>query len=208
MVMLFTLMSCGQSEQKHTGTISDAIETDKITGKIVYKKTGLDTACISRKVKPEDLHPRMEGVPVGEENFNKLVAFIEKHGSVVVEKGVPCDHQYTFIDSRGNEHFMITVKEDKVGNHSAKGEIKRIRVLAFKNENKDGHKDGPQFEYLITEKSVVSTFLSSGTSTDDVKFGYEEFLAKVSKPEIRSKKSKIDPEEEELLKSVNEALNK
>src|SRR3989344_4883125 len=185
MVMLFTLMSCGQSEQKHTGTISDAIETDKITGKIVYKKTGLDTACISRKVKPEDLHPRMEGVPVGEENFNKLVAFIEKHGSVVVEKGVPCDHQYTFIDSRGNEHFMITVNEDK-----------------------DGHKDGPQFEYLITEKSVVSTFLSSGTSTDDVKFGYEEFLAKVSKPEIRSKKSKIDPEEEELLKSVNEALNK
>ena len=76
-------------------------------------------------------------IPVGEDNFNKLVSFIEKKGVVVPQDGIPCDHQFTFFDSKGNRHAMITIKRDAEDNPSTKGTVNQISVWAYKKGIKD-----------------------------------------------------------------------
>ena len=119
-------------------------------------------------------------VPVGEENFKKLVTYIEKNGFVVVERGVPCDHQYTFFDKDGNRHAMITSRRDKNFYPSMTAPVKAIDVWAYYKGIKD---QKHFFGYYINEKEV-KTFLFNEEYVKKhmpaVKKGYEEFLARVN----------------------------
>ncbi len=120
-------------------------------------------------------------IPVGEKNFKKLVAFIEKNGFVVPQQGVPCDYQYTFFDSHGNRHALITIKRDKDGHPSINGTVSHISIWAYYKGIKD---QDHYFGYGITSEKVAPFILDlDGTwkDADAVKFGYEEFLAKVLK---------------------------
>ncbi len=120
-------------------------------------------------------------IPVGEKNFKKLVTFIEKNGFVVPQKGVSCDYQYTFFDSHGNRHALITIKRDKDGNPSTKGTVDQISIWAYYKGIKDQEH---YFGYRITSEKVGPFHydIDGGwTHADAVKFGYEEFLAKALK---------------------------
>ena len=120
-------------------------------------------------------------IPVGKVNFQKLVAFIEKNGFVVPQRGVPCDHRFIFIDSKGNLHALITIKRDTAGYPSLKGTVKQISIWAYeKNIQNQEH----FFGYQIREDKVAPFMLQrDGTwkHADYVRIGYEELLAKVSK---------------------------
>lgn len=122
-------------------------------------------------------------IPVGTENFNKIVSFIEKHG-FAVDMGpnrVMSGHQFTFYDSKGNRHGLIAGRFDANGNATKLGFVGRIIVYGYR----DGIKNQEHFfPYCITPEKVYCNILElDGTwpDADRVKFGYEEFLKKVLK---------------------------
>ncbi len=121
-------------------------------------------------------------VPVGEENFNKLVNFIEKNGFVVYQRGIPSDHQYTFFDKSGNRHAMIIGRRDKNFNPSLSltDPINVINVWAHYKGIRDFKHS---FCYDISKKEA-HTFTSDAEyarqNMPAIKNGYEEFLAKVN----------------------------
>ncbi len=119
-------------------------------------------------------------IPVGEQNFKKLVFYIEKNGFVVPQRGVSCDYQYTFFDKDGNRHAMITIKRDKNGNPSMKGTVEQISVWMYYQ----GKKDQEHFlGYEITKERAFPFLIEDEyvqKHIQTVKKGYEEFLAKVN----------------------------
>ncbi len=115
-------------------------------------------------------------IPVGSENFTKLVDFIEKNGFVTENKGIPSDHQYTFIDSQKNRHALITIKRDDNGQPSVNGKVKQISVWAYEKGIKSQEKF---FGYGITQDSVFS-FLEGEEHFLEIKLGYEEFTKKAT----------------------------
>lgn len=131
--------------------------------------------------KANEATSKAKEIPVGQENFQKLVSFIEKRGFVVAQNDIPCDYQYTFNDSKGNRHAMMTIKRDDTGNPSMKGAVNQISVWAYYNGIRD---QKHFFGYKITADKVAP-FLPEIDGTwkeaDDVKLGYEEFLKKVNK---------------------------
>ncbi len=76
-------------------------------------------------------YPYLPEIPVGEKNFEKLVNFIQNKGFAVPQRGISCDYQYTFLDTDGNRHALITIKRDKDGNPSMQGVVNHISVWAY-----------------------------------------------------------------------------
>ena len=113
---------------------------------------------------------------VGEENFNKLVNFIEENGDTVYDKGVPCNYQIIFCDIKGNKHAMVTLKTDKNGNPSINGSVKRIIVWSYYKGimNRKNF-----FGYFITKEGVF-TFIDKDQHVEKnvliAKRGYKDFL--------------------------------
>jgi len=108
-----------------------------------------------------------------------MVDYIEKNGFVVTERGVASDHQYTFIDSNGNRHALMTIKRDADGNPSKKGKVTQISVWAYYKGIKD---QDHYFGYRIGADKITPFGSNTGEKwkeRSDVKFGYDEFLKKV-----------------------------
>jgi hypothetical protein len=115
-------------------------------------------------------------IPVGNEDFTKLVDFIEKNGFATGNKGILSDHQYTFIDSQKNRHALITIKRDDSGQPSVNGKVTQISVWAYEKGIRTQEKF---FGYGITQDSVFS-FLEGEEHFLKIKLGYEEFIKKVT----------------------------
>lgn len=125
-------------------------------------------------------YPYLPEIQVGEKNFRKLVNFIQSKGFVVPQRGIPCDYQYTFFDTNGNRHALITIKRDKDGNPSMQGTVDHINVWAYYNGIKD---QDHFFMYDIYKEKVVTipTFKYKALHIQSIKKGYEDFLAFVNK---------------------------
>lgn len=125
-----------------------------------------------------EYYPYLPDILVGEDNFEKIVNYIQLNGSVVADRGVPCNYQYTFYDSDDNPHKMIAVKRDKANKPSIKGEIRHISIWSYY----DGIIDQDHaFSYIISKKSITlnAGFAKDFSHYETVKKGYEEFLAKI-----------------------------
>ena len=119
-------------------------------------------------------------IPVGEENFQKLVSFIQTNGRIVYERGVPCDHQYTFFDEEGNRHAMITIKRDKEGHPSFNGVVNHISVWAYYKGIRD---DEHFFSYEINTERAFPFITSDDyvqKHIEGVRLGYQTVLKKAS----------------------------
>lgn len=117
-------------------------------------------------------------IPVGEESFKKLVAYVEKNGFAVPQNGVLCDRQYTFIDKVGNRHALITIKRDDKGQPSMSGNVRQISVWAYYKGKKT---QDNFFAWAITRERVRSILdKPSPQDLEAITRGYEEFLTKVN----------------------------
>ncbi len=135
---------------------------------------GLYGAVIVRNPKPY--------IYVGEENFEKLVNYIERNGTVYNNlTGLPsCEYLLSFLDSDGNRHFMITVKCNEAGEASPDGTVNKI----FAQINYGGKENGEiwvdYFFYNINKDKIVIEAPNDIRINEHrlaVKHGYEEILA-------------------------------
>ncbi len=118
-------------------------------------------------------------ITVGEANFNQLVSYIEKNGKLLTEKGIPCDHQVTFFDSKGTRHAFVTIERDTKGNPSKNGQVNQISVWAYLEGKKD---QKHSFGYRITKESCVNFIAEQHLQYFvSMQTGYDEFLAKAKK---------------------------
>lgn len=122
-------------------------------------------------------------IPVGKENFEKLIAFIEKHGFTTDggRERIPCGKQYTFYDKSGYRHAFLTFKTDSAGNPSMTGTVKEVIIYGYRNGIKNQEHF---FPYRINSEKVfndIPEIDGSWPEAEIVKKGYEEFLAKVQK---------------------------
>ncbi len=171
---IFTSCSNGNKNESVTSVRPDITKVVSLT----------DTASL-RFQKEEEMRKenqaisKLKEIPVGEDNFSKLVTFIEKRGFVVPQGGVPSDYQFTFFDSKGNRHAMITTRRDTEGKPSTKGTVSQISVWAYKKGIKD---QKHFFGYCISPNTMHPYYLElDGTwkGVDEATFGYNEFLKKV-----------------------------
>lgn len=120
-------------------------------------------------------------ITVGKENFDKLVAYIEKNGVVSVQKGIPCDHRYSFFTTDSVQHIAITIKRDAAGQPSIKGKVNQISVWAYEKGKGD---QKHFFGYDITAERA-NTFINDpkyqNRYFNKMKRGYKELLVKVDK---------------------------
>jgi len=132
---------------------------------------------LNEKISGTNTPAYQEAIVVGEENFNLLVSYIEKNGFVVIDRGIPCDHQYTFYDSHGNRHALITIKRDGNGMPSMNGVVDQISVWAYEK----GIRDQEHFFGYQVREDGVHNFLPELEKKYfyDIKRGYEELLKKV-----------------------------
>ena len=120
------------------------------------------------------------GIPIAEGKFEKLLNHINSNGFIVYERGVPCDRQLTFFDSRGNRHALIAIKRNDKGYPSIDGTVNQISVWAYK----DGIKDQDHFfSYFITKEMVMPSFIpfheDEWKERELVNFGFSELLTKL-----------------------------
>ncbi len=160
---------CGDLDLENAESTGRQIETTKKAASDVLGDT----------VNLEEQVPPLRSIEVGVENFEELVDYIEERGFVVSERGIPCDYQYTFFDSKGNRHAMIAIKRDASGHPSMEGIVDQISVFAYY----EGVKDQEHFfGYLINKEEVKPySYNRDGTwkEKNDVESSYYEFLEKV-----------------------------
>ncbi len=163
--MALAVTGCSNQKQKDDKSVTEYITVNK--GDVPSKTIEIKTS------EPQ--------IPVGEENFKKLVSYIEKNGFVVPQRGISCDYQYTFFDKNGNPHAMTTIKRDKDGNPSTKGTVDQISVWAYY----EGIKDQEHFFGYSITKDRAFPFLTQDEYVEKhieaVKKGYNDFLEKVNK---------------------------
>lgn len=127
---------------------------------------------------------KSQEIPTGNENFQKLVDYIWKHGFTITggPNEIPCGRQYTFFDSKGNRHAYLAIKIDTATKQgSMTGKVQNIYTYGYRNGIKDQEHF---FPYDINTTSVYCPILElNGTweGVEEATFGYKEFLAKVSK---------------------------
>jgi len=179
--MAFILLSCLNSQKKSAADIYlEKLKKEFNQFRAKFQKYDDSLKNVFDETEKQKAISKTKYIPVGEENFDKLVSFIEKNGFVEPEYGnVPCDFQYNFIDSKGNLHGFITIKRDENGNPSVAGKVIQITVYGYRGNIKDQEHF---FGYIITRKNVVPHALDidgKWNDADNVKTGYEEFLLKV-----------------------------
>jgi hypothetical protein len=104
-----------------------------------------------------------------------LATYIEKYGFEVSEKGVPCDHQYTFIDKNANRHALITIRRDSLSNPSLKAPITQISVWAYYKGVKD-------YEHFFGYTIHPDAIYQIGSKSEDkiaIENGYRELLKRI-----------------------------
>jgi len=125
---------------------------------------------------------------VGKENFKKLVAFIEKNGSVapvcpslVIHKPIiKHSYQYKFTDKRGDLLEMMTINKDANGIPSCEADatVKEIRIWGYEKDTRDNKH---QFEYAITVERIMPDVDISENIEKQIKTiarSYKDLLAK------------------------------
>lgn len=121
--------------------------------------------------------PQVQSIPVSQEDFQAMVKFIEKNGFSTGDG----DMQYTFFDSHGNRHALMTIKRDENNKPSKQGKVVQISVWSYY----EGIKDQEHFfGWQITDGKVMLAVPDIDKNIPDftyVKFGYQEFLAEVRK---------------------------
>ena len=169
--LVFTSCSSSNSDSEKKSSKSEDHSSDVrgIQGTNYSRNKTIDVTNISTS----------KEIPVGQKDFQKLVSFIEKHGFIVPQNGIPSDYQYTFFDSHGNRHAMITIKRDSADNPSVNGNVTQISVWAFYGGVRD--QDHYFGYYISAEKVAPFDFDGGWKEAEDVRFGYEQFLAKVNK---------------------------
>lgn len=176
-LLAIIFIGCNNSTTK---TVAAAEKTDSINNST--DSIALDTALINyQKTLPHNegnapiLYP---DIKVGEINFDKLCKYIEHNGFSTPQQGVKSDYQYSFRDSRGNKHAFVTIKRNGT-EPSFNGKIIQISVWGYAKGVKD---QKHFFGYLINRDKILPlTRELDGTWNyyEDVKLGYDEFLAKV-----------------------------
>lgn len=127
---------------------------------------------------------KSQEVPVGTENFEKMVEYIWKHGFTITggPNEIPCGKQYTFFDSKGNRHAYLAIKTDTVTKQaSMTGKVQNIFTYGYRKGIKDQEHF---FPYDINATSMYCPILEIDGTWEGVKeatFGYNEFLVKVTK---------------------------
>lgn len=121
---------------------------------------------------------KSQEIPTGEKTFRELLHFILTQGATIYGgKG----KQYTFFDTKGNRHAYLAIKFDSSGSkYVDTGSNYKIIVYGYYKGIKDQEHF---FPYAIDDSSVYCNILELDDTWQDfeaVKFGYEEFLAKVS----------------------------
>ncbi|KKP38198.1 MAG: hypothetical protein UR28_C0020G0007 [Candidatus Peregrinibacteria bacterium GW2011_GWF2_33_10] len=115
-------------------------------------------------------------IEVKSEDFDKLVAFIEREGFLIKEPGVSCDHQYTFFDKNGNRHAMMAIKRDANGKPSKQGSVKQISVWAYHQGIRDQEH---YFGYIITAEEIAPSWRLTPEEKSEVRKAYNEILEKI-----------------------------
>lgn len=111
--------------------------------------------------------------PVGEENFEKLMAYVVKHGRLVDESSSPSS-ELNFTDSKGYCHNFLAIRsmEDQ--------QVHQIKVWIFAEDPRFAKNELNIFgRYLITPKGVSS--LAGEGIMEKAKPGYMELLELASK---------------------------
>lgn len=164
-IVVVLLVGCGTEGQKPTVTTLPATDTPNF-----QKQQELEAR--NKEVS------KSQEIPVGEENFAKLADFILKNGFTIYEGNAK---QYTFFDTKRNRHAYLAMKMDTNGKPSKTGKVGRIVVYGF---YKGIRTQENFFPYDISKETVSCPILGLDNTWKDyeaVKFGYNEFLAKVSK---------------------------
>lgn len=135
-------------------------------------------ACQQKTPKDIDyLNPIIDDDPcmVDSADFGKLVAYIEKYGSVVNQDNLPCDHQVTFFDSEKNCHVLTSIRRDVNGNPDLDGTVNEISVWVYRRDF--------MFCYIITADWVEPMMREDFSNPEHLaimNLGYNEFLSKVN----------------------------
>jgi hypothetical protein len=175
LALMIALASCSNDQTQKTPPAPVAAE-DGITmspeGAEIIKSNIETSNAIESSFAPNG---NLKQIIVGEDNFKALVAYVEKHGTVSIEKGIPSDRRLVFADSKGNRHVLITIKRDENGQPSLKGKVVQISVWC--NTTK-----GDFVGYVINSEEVypLTSDKSEGLPSP-VAIGYSELLTKVTK---------------------------
>lgn len=133
---------------------TDTVENTEFT-QTVFTDTLDQTKYVTEELmeSPEVVLPEY-AIPMQNGDLQKLITHVQEKGFVVEERGIYCDHQLTFYDSKGNRHAIIAAKRDKSKKPSLTGTVGRMHVWAYK----DGIKDSDHyFGYVIGEESIRPT---------------------------------------------------
>lgn len=137
-----------------------------------------DTIYLPGLYERPDYYPYLPAIDVGEDNFTRIVNYIEKNGFIVPAQGIPCDYQYTFFDIRGHRHALISIKRDSGFSPAIEGEVRQISVWAYYNGvmNEENF-----FSYIIRKDRIHSDFSLSEDIVhyQTIKEAYEELLSRV-----------------------------
>ena len=95
-------------------------------------------------------------IPVGKENFKRLISLIEKNGSVIPECCFPYDYQYNFFDKNGNRLSLMTNRRDTTN----------VRIWVCVTKDKD-----PFLLYEITKDQVSLYIKKIDQKSGDIKDG-------------------------------------
>ncbi len=112
-------------------------------------------------------------IPVSN-HFDDLVNFIEKNGTVVSSQGIPCDYQYTFFDSHGHRHALITIRRNENSQPDLNGKVLQISVWAYYG----GKKNQDNFFGYIIHRDFISAMSKQAKDLEAIEFAYYEFVKK------------------------------
>lgn len=132
---------------------------------IQEKKMDLALDTLDKELKPL--------IPVGEENFKKIVAYIGLYGSK--ENGYTL---LTFTDKNGNNHKMVMMaKENDEDNElSSQDSVRQVSVLMYYDKIIDQKET---LIYVITKKEArpaLQKDIADEKQVQALRDGYEDFL--------------------------------
>lgn len=174
LIVCFGTLSCGRFIKKVNNPTKKQTEVKKDSTK---EKQVPDT--LKNQQPKED----KSFVKVEDGHFALIVKFIEKHGFIFKNNGVPCN-QYTFIDSKGTRHAFMTRKTGSDGYPSVKEPVNSIIVYAYKDFKIKGKNQENFYGYSVYPDKVgylICSKDSEGKDFDDMANGYKDFLKLVKK---------------------------
>lgn len=177
---LMFIASCNAAHE-NTDDVLTLKPIPGVGGPVDYPTIGIPDSVRVHKADSSVSKVHKGGFPVGKENFDALVTYIEKNGFLLKEKGISSDHQVTFFDTDGNRHALICLRRDSATDKPSKTGTPHISVWGYYK----GIKDLEHFFGWYISSDEVMTFIFDEEYVSQhmpaVKKGYDEFLAKVIK---------------------------